>query len=178
MSGLRILAISGSLRANSLNTALLKHAAVLSAQHELTITLDESLKQLPLFNPDVVVLPSAAQQLYESICVHDVILIASPEYAHGISGPMKNALDWMVATDSFVNKPTVLWNASPRATIAQAALAEVLQTMSAHLLTDAYTVFPILGSIQAGHWQSSTTLDQQIHTALSQLKQATQRYLS
>ena len=44
----------------------------------------------------------------------DALLIASPEYAHGVSGVMKNALDWLVGDEAFVGKPVALVNTSPR----------------------------------------------------------------
>jgi chromate reductase, NAD(P)H dehydrogenase (quinone) len=74
------------------------------------------------------------------------VLIASPEYAHGVTGAIKNALDWMVGNESFVDKPVGLLNASPRSTIAQAALRETLVTMSAHIVPTACVTVPILGS--------------------------------
>src|SRR6185312_6929223 len=65
---------------------------------------------------------------------------------HGVSGVLKNALDWMVGNESFVGKPVGLLNASSRATIAQAALREILDTMSARIVSDACLTIPLLGS--------------------------------
>ncbi|CAG9933981.1 protein of unknown function [Candidatus Nitrotoga arctica] len=76
----------------------------------------------------------------------DALLIASPEYAHGVTGVMKNALDWMVSCEAFIHKPVALLNASPRAVHAQAALKETLIVMSASFLEDASITVPILGS--------------------------------
>ena len=59
---------------------------------------------------------------------------------------MKNALDWMVGNDSFIDKPLVLLNAAPRATHAQAALRETVRTMSARLIDEACISLPLLGS--------------------------------
>jgi len=58
----------------------------------------------------------------------DAIVIASPEYAHGVAGALKNALDWLVGSETFAGKPVVLVNAAPRAFHAQAALREILST--------------------------------------------------
>lgn len=141
----RVLAISGSLRKASLNTALLEAVAEL-APPNIQIKLYLGLAQLPLFNPDLVTpSPAAVDDLYHHIQAADALLIASPEYAHGISGVMKNALDWMVGNDSFVNKPVALFNASPRATLAQAALRETVATMSAIVIDDACITLPIAG---------------------------------
>ena len=142
---MKILAISGSLRKASLNSAILRVVQQLAAQ-DIEVRLYEGLGDLPLFNPDIVDEPPGVAQLREQINAADVVLIASPEYAHGVTGAMKNALDWMVGNESFVYKPVVLLNTSPRASHAQAALHETLKTMSARMLDEASISLPILGS--------------------------------
>lgn len=142
----RILAISGSLRAASLNSALLRAAARI-APADIEIAVFGQLGDLPLFNPDLD--PESietVETLRRQIIAADALLVASPEYAHGVTGVMKNALDWMVGNESFVDKPIALLNASPRATHAQAALRETVRTMSARLIDDASITLPILGS--------------------------------
>lgn len=141
----QILAISGSLRAASTNTALLCAAIALSS-NAVEISLCQSLNHLPHFNPDLeeADLPSVSNfrvQLQGA----DAILISSPEYAHGIPGVLKNALDWVVGSGEFVGKPIALLNASPRATHAQASLIEILSTMDACLVTEAFMTLPLLG---------------------------------
>jgi len=74
------------------------------------------------------------------------LLIASPEYAHGVTGALKNALDWLVSFEPFANKPVALLNASPRAHHADASLREILKTMSAELVEPASISIPLLGS--------------------------------
>ena len=141
-----IVAIAGSLRAASLNSALLRAIARL-APPPFDVRIYPGLGELPLFNPDLDAdsLP-AVTGLRDAILAADVLLLASPEYAHGVSGPMKNALDWMVGNESFIDKPLVLLNASPRATHAQAALRETVRTMSARLIDEACISLPLLGS--------------------------------
>lgn len=137
MSPLTVLALSGSLRKASLNSAMLEMAAD-CAPPGLHIKLYRGLGTLPLFNPDLEAqVPLSVAQLRHEIGSADALLIASPEYAHGVSGVMKNALDWMVATGVFVAKPVVLWNASPRASHALAALRETLAVMSARWIDGA-----------------------------------------
>lgn len=143
---MQILALSGSLRAASLNTALLKVAAQI-APHEMHLSLFPGLGDLPLFNSDLEAdFPPPATRLRQQIASSDAVLIASPEYAHGISGVLKNGLDWMVGTEAFVGKPVAVLNASPRATHAHAALCEVLTTMSAQVIDAASVTVPVLGS--------------------------------
>ena len=145
-SRMKILAISGSLRAASLNTALLR-AIVLLAPEDISIELFTDLGNLPLFNPDLVsTAPPVVAGFRAQLLAADAVMIASPEYAHGVTGAMKNALDWMVGCEAFVNKPVALLNASSRAIHAQASLKETLTVMSARLIEDASITVPILGS--------------------------------
>ena len=61
-------------------------------------------------------------------------LICSPEYAHGVSGVLKNALDWVVSSGELIDTPIALINASARATIAYGCLRETLTTMSGRVI--------------------------------------------
>lgn len=143
---MKVLAISGSLRKASLNTALLRATACL-APPGIEVALYRGLGDLPLFNPDIEVPePGPVAALREQIVACDALIIASPEYAHGVTGVIKNALDWMVGNESFVHKPVALLNASPRATHAQAALREIVSTMSARVVKEASVTVPLLGS--------------------------------
>ena len=142
---MNILAISGSLRAASLNTALLR-ALVKIAPDGIEIEVSPSIGGLPLFNPDVEYPSPAAVTLFrQKIIAADALIIASPEYAHGVTGAMKNALDWMVGNESFVNKPVAVFNTSPRASHAHAALIETLSVMSSNVVTVACVTLPIVG---------------------------------
>ena len=125
---------------------LLRAAARLSPPG-ISVELYRELGTVPLFNADLELLdPPPVAVLRRRIIASDAVLIASPEYAHGVSGVLKNALDWMVGNESFVGKPVALLNASARATIAQAALRETLLTMSAHVVAEACVTIPVLGS--------------------------------
>ena len=143
---MKILAISGSLRGASLNTMLLRAIARL-APSDIEVVLYRGLGDLPLFNPDLeTAMPAAVAALRDQILISDALIIASPEYAHGVTGAIKNALDWMVGNETFVHKPIALLNASPRATQAQAALQVTISTMSARVIKEASITLPILGS--------------------------------
>jgi NAD(P)H-dependent FMN reductase len=146
---LHLLAISGSLRAGASNTALLE-AAALVAPPGVTIALYDALSMLPPFNPDLdapdgVGLPPAVADFRTRIGRADGLLLSSPEYAHGIAGAFKNALDWLVGSVEFPGKPVAVLNASPWSVHAPAQLIEVLTTMNAHLVPEACVAVPLRG---------------------------------
>ena len=143
----KILAISGSLRAASLNGMLLRAVQRL-APSDIHVDLYRGLGTLPPFNQDLEAVgpPDTVVELRTRIISAQSVLIAAPEYAHGVAGVIKNALDWMVGNESFIDKPVGLLNASPRASIAQAALRETLITMSARVVPAACVTVGILGS--------------------------------
>jgi chromate reductase len=139
-----ILAISGSLRAASLNTKLLRAAAML-APDGMSIAHFDGLADLPAFNPDLDPAGiNSVRDLLKRAERADGLLIACPEYARGIPGAFKNALDWLVGSTRFAGKPVALFNASARATEAQAALRLVLTTMAATLVERACTTVPLV----------------------------------
>lgn len=143
---LRILAISGSLSRGSSNTALLRAAARIGRE-QIVIEVYEKMAELPLFNVDVDIdpAPDAVTDFRAQLSRCDGILISSPEYAHGISGVLKNALDWTVSSGDFYEKPVAVFNASPRATIAQESLVEILKTMGSKIIEEACIAVPLLG---------------------------------
>ncbi len=141
----RILAISGSLRSASSNTALLQ-AAIALTPNDVEIKLYAGLNDLPHFNPDLEPLePVSVIELRSQIVWADGLLVCSPEYAHGVPGVLKNALDWLVSGSEFVNKPIAIFNTSPRATHAQASLIEIMTTMSGRVIPEACIDVPLLG---------------------------------
>jgi chromate reductase, NAD(P)H dehydrogenase (quinone) len=143
---IRLLAISGSLRAASVNTAVLRAAARL-APSRMEIFLYTGLGNLPAFNPDLDndPVPDVVQMLRHEIGLADGLLISSPEYARGVPGSLKNALDWLVSSSEFPGKPIALIQTSPRAVNAPAQLRLVLSTMSARLIDVASLTLPLLG---------------------------------
>jgi NAD(P)H-dependent FMN reductase len=148
---LNVLALCGSLRQASINAALLRAASRL-ARPGADIEIADWLGRLPLFNPDLedVVddreVPRAVHALRLAVAAADAILIASPEYAHGVSSTIKNSLDWLVSFEPFIHKPVAVINASPRATLADAALRETLRTMNAALVGERSFELPLLGA--------------------------------
>lgn len=162
MGGLKLLALSGSLRAASYNTASIAAIQAIVPRHvELAVG---DISHLPLFNPDREneKIP-ALDDLKIAVNKSDGLIIASPEYAHGISGPLKNALDWLVSDVGFPHKPVMLINTSPRAFHAQEALKEVLTTMSANIVDRSCVTIPLLGR-DIDH--SDIVADRELSTAL------------
>ena len=143
----RILAISGSLRGASSNTAVI-NAAVRVAPLGVEVSVYSGLADVPPFNPDLDTdtAPIAVVRFRAALEACDAILICSPEYAHGVSGVLKNALDWVVGSGELIDKPIAVINASTRATHADASLRETLTTMSARVIEDASITIPLAGS--------------------------------
>ncbi|MBB3994716.1 NAD(P)H-dependent FMN reductase [Sulfitobacter undariae] len=128
---MKILAISGSTRAASTNTAMLNAVAQL-ASNGMTINVYSDLASLPVFNPDAEVepLPESVNNLITMIKENDGIIISSPEYVRAIPGGLKNAIDWLVSRDEIIGKPIALMHASHRGDDMLAQLRLVLSTVS------------------------------------------------
>src|SRR2546423_728666 len=101
-----LLGISGSLRADSANTRLLR-AAVDLVPPGMELVLFDDLAKLPFFNPDLDHdrPPEPVQRFRQQVGSAAALVISSPEYAHGVPGALKNALDWLVASVEFPEKP-------------------------------------------------------------------------
>lgn len=146
-----ILTLCGSLRAASSNRSLLRAAERL-APAGATFEHCEDVGALPPFNPDLEAgpLPGPVVVLRAKIAAADAILISCPEYARGIPGAFKNALDWLVGGHEFPGKPIALFNASARASDAQAALRLVLTTMSGRVVDEAAITVALLAKNMDG----------------------------
>jgi chromate reductase len=167
---MNVLAIAGSLRTASINAAFCRAAARL-APSDFQIVVFEGLRALPLFNPDLESHPPDEVTAFRlKVSDADALLIASPEYAHGISGTMKNALDWLVSYEGFVAKPVAAINTSPRARHAYESLVEVLETMSAIFIREASVTIPLLGAcVTEEEMIRSPTVSAQIRFVLDAL---------
>ncbi|RVC58158.1 NAD(P)H-dependent oxidoreductase, partial [Mesorhizobium sp. M4B.F.Ca.ET.088.02.2.1] len=73
------------------------------------------------------------------------VIVSCPEYAHGVPGGLKNALDWLVSRDAAVAKPAMLVHASPRSLYARAALSEIMRTMSFVLFEETALEIVLIG---------------------------------
>ncbi len=117
MAGLKIVGISGSLRAGSFNTwALQNCASLMSSGMTLHMT---SIQDLPLYNPDLHAngFPKSVQTLRDEMASADGIILASPEYNWTIGAPLKNAIDWISrfpeGQQAFAQKPCAIISATP-----------------------------------------------------------------
>ncbi len=171
---IRLLAISGSLRAASSNGAVLE-AFVALAPADVEISIYGGLADLPPFNPDQDMdePPAAVLDLRQEIGACDGLLISSPEYAHGIPGSLKNALDWLVSSLEFPETLVALINPSSRSVHAQAQLREVLTTMSARLVDPACLTLELQGrGLDAAGIAADPAVSSQITGALTQFVEA------
>ena len=130
----KIVAISGSTRADSVNFHILKVIAVLyKAKVDFQIFL--GIDQLPHFNPDLdneKVAPTVTdfrKQIHEA----DGVLICTPEYVYSLPGSLKNAIEWTVSTVLFTEKPVALITAASSGEKAHEALHLLMSTIGAKI---------------------------------------------
>ena len=141
-----LLTVAGSLRTGSSNAALLA-AVELIAPAEVTVSAYAELGSLPAFNPDIeenaARVPSAVSHWRMALTAADMVLISTPEYAHGLPGALKNALDWVVGSGELVGKPVGVVNPSASSRFAFPQLIEVLTVMSATVVPAATVVLDL-----------------------------------
>lgn len=128
---MHLLAISGSARKTSTNTAFLKEIA-LRAPAGMKIEVFSDIATLPVFSPDREGdnTPPEILAFAAKIADADGLIISSPEYIHAIPGGLKNAIDWMVSRDEIIGKPIALAHASHGGEDVLSSLRLVLHTVS------------------------------------------------
>lgn len=143
---MNVLAISGSLRAGSSNATLLQ-ALPLVSPPGVDFTFGTALDALPYFNPDIEEAgpPESVAAWRSAIRDHAAIVICSPEYAHGVPGVLKNALDWLVGGIEITAKPIAVIQTSFPSTIAHASLLEILRVIGANVVPEACPSIPLRG---------------------------------
>ena len=138
MTTINVLALSGSLRRQSFNTALLRAAQEVAPEGMVIDIAD--LSAIPLYNDDVRVAayPDAVQALRDRVAAADALLFACPEYNYSVSGVLKNAIDWIS------RPPHALFDRKPAAIVGaatglfgtvrgQAHLRQILSGLNADL---------------------------------------------
>lgn len=170
-----ILAVSGSLRHGSTNTLILQAVAA-RLPTGITMTFFDSLDNLPHFSPERDAAHEngtasllAVTRWREAIAQADAVLISTPEYAFGIPGVLKNALDWAVSTVLFDQKPVGIISVSPGYEGGQKAMASVLPTLTAlntHI-PDGCSL--VISAVKKKMNSEGTILDQATDEALTHL---------
>jgi chromate reductase len=130
----RILAICGSTRQNSANLHLINAIATLFSD-ELEMIIFEGLSEIPHFNPDLDNnnAPKNVLRFRTQLADADGILICTPEYAMGVPGTLKNAVDWTVSSMEFSHKPVALITASTAGQKGHQSLMETLRIIEAEI---------------------------------------------
>lgn len=177
-SELAILLISGSLREDSTNTAVLRTAMELAPANVRTV-LYSGMESLPHFNPDAdregEPVADAVRGLREHVAAADAILICTPEYAGALPGALKNLLEWTVGDAGTYRKPIAWINAAGPAAPTGAAdahdsLRKVLGYVHADIVEDACARVPVTRDAIAGRGTiANDSIRQQIAAALATL---------
>lgn len=171
---MKILAVSGSLRAASSNGTLLR-ALPLVSPPDMKFTFRAPLDSLPYFNPDIEQegLPQPVAHWRAEIRDHAALVICSPEYAHGVPGVLKNALDWLVGGVEITAKPIAVFQTSLPSTIAHASLLEILRVMGGNVIPEASVPVLLRGRKLDEHGiASDSTLSTTLHAAMTALSSA------
>ena len=129
---IKILAISGSLRHSSSNTAIIKQIKKMLPDN-VEYIIYEGLGSIPHFN-DAADVPDVVNDWRKQIAEADAALFCSPEYAFGIPGTLKNALDWTVGSVAFSDKPVALITASSVGDKAHASLQQTLTALGTRMI--------------------------------------------
>lgn len=172
-----ILALCGSTRKISSNLAILRNIQSMTSA-KFTVEIFESIDQIPHFNPDLDVepAPEAVTRFRQALSKADGILICTPEYAMGVPGTLKNAIDWTVSSSEFSHKPTALITASSIGEKGHASLMETLTIIEANITDDTQLVIPFVRSkvdasgqiTDEAALQSIVKLMNHFHTLISQ----------
>ena len=133
-----ILAISGSLRLGSSNHAILRALGKMMLP-DINYQIFNGINEIPAFDPDLDnnTPPPAVASFRKQLAEADGIIFCTPEYAYGVPGALKNALDWTVSSASFSGKPTALITASTGGENAHEALIKILGAIDANLIKEA-----------------------------------------
>ncbi|OAV51681.1 FMN reductase [Rhizobium sp. WYCCWR10014] len=142
---MKILAISGSARRDSTNTAMLRAIRAI-APSDIEVSIFDGVGRLPVFSPDLEGknVPEAVRDFIDMIAQSDGVIIASPEYVRSIPGGLKNAIDWLVSGDEIVHKPIALLHASHRGDDMLAGLRTVLATITDRFAGDIFLRLPLM----------------------------------
>jgi NAD(P)H-dependent FMN reductase len=151
----------GSLQSVSANRAALDVAASYLRQvDDVDVVEAEDLAAIPPFNPDSVTEPGGVvERLRDQIRGGDVVMIATPEYAGGLAGALKNALDWIVGSGELYTKPVVVLSAGTSGGVhARRDLIQTLTWQGAHVVGELGISAPRTKSDSHGRYTDSVTI--------------------
>ena len=134
---IKVIAICGSTRKTSSNLSLIKGIGRLSSD-VFELSIFEGLSDIPQFNPDLDLetAPIQVANFRAHLKAADAILICTPEYAMGVPGTLKNAIDWTVSSMEFSKKPVALITASLSGEKAHASLLGTLLIIESKMTAD------------------------------------------
>lgn len=141
---INILAIPGSLRPNS-SSNLILNEVISFVPSNVTIEVYQGIGSLPHFNDAEQVL-DVVTDFRNRVREADAVLICTPEYAFGIPGSLKNALDWTVSSGEFYSKTVGLITASSQGEKGHAAMMLVLTAMGARIIEDSSMIISFVRS--------------------------------
>jgi chromate reductase len=144
MKTITILAIPGSLREQSSSYKILELLAA-SVPKNIEFSIYKGVGTLPHFD-DREIIPDTVIDFREKLSDADGILICMPEYAFGVPGSLKNALDWTVGSSEFVNKPVALITASSSGEKAHASMLFTLTAINAKVPEGGSLLIPFIRS--------------------------------
>ncbi len=143
---MNLLGFCGSLREVSTNKQVLLAAQLLCADN-VDLLIEDEIGNLPQFNPDISINSDRRLVSFvERVKACNGLIVSSPVYAGGYPGSLKNALDWLVGTDAFVEKPFMMLSTSNRVPAVERTLVKVLETMSGKHIANASITIHLLGS--------------------------------
>jgi chromate reductase, NAD(P)H dehydrogenase (quinone) len=169
----KILGISGSLRLNSSNMKILR-ALTNFAANDVEIEIYNGIGNLPHFNPEIDQDDALASvtEWRDRLKKSDAIIICTPEYAHGVPGVLKNALDWIVSSGEFMHKPTAVISASPSPDGGDKANASLVQTLKMMMATIPDTGILCIPAVSAKLSAEGEIVDVETEQALRSLLKA------
>lgn len=140
----KIVVIPGSLRSNSSSNAIL-NCVIRMFPRGVSVETYQGIGTLPHFD-DPADTPETVRYFRNKVREADAVLICTPEYAFGIPGSLKNALDWTVGTGEFVDKPVGFITASSQGEKGHAALLLTLTALSSKIIDGGNLLIPSVRS--------------------------------
>jgi chromate reductase len=157
---IRLLTVCGSLQGRSANRAALDAASAVAVAEGATVEDFDRLADIPAFDPDrteerIEIIDDWRQR----VSIADIVLVATPEYAGGVAGAVKNAFDWLVGSGEMYRKPVaVLTAGTSGGQHARRMMAQTLTWQGAYVVGELGIASPRTKSDQHGRLNDEATL--------------------